>query len=116
MFWSAEEGHCGASKLVSSVPARVVPDEVAKTGRPEWCPLEPAGMVVHEAGSVEDASCVQCADIRVFECGACPFYFETNKRRCNIANPRCRPIMTDDPRPFWCALRKEGVIMRRKSK
>jgi hypothetical protein len=116
MFWSDEAGHCGASFVGGGERNRLVPEEMAAAGRPEWCPLEPAGMVVKEAGSAEEVSCENCSDVLVYECAACPFFFETNKPRCNVANPRARPIMTDDPRPFWCALRKEGVIMRRRAK
>lgn len=48
-------------------------------------------------------------------CAACPFYFESDRRRCTIATPKNRPIETEDPRPFWCPLGKEQVIVREKS-
>lgn len=48
-------------------------------------------------------------------CKECPFYYETDAARCTVATPRGRPIVTDEPRPVWCPLRKEQMIVREKS-
>jgi len=48
-------------------------------------------------------------------CAECPFNYVNEKSRCTIATPKGRPIATEEPRPVWCPLRKEQVIVREKS-
>lgn len=111
-YWKGDTGHCGCTKN----DGNVIDDALAGSGRPEWCPLKPAGMTVHEVKEESAAVCENWNDVRVFACNTCPFYYQTDKRRCNIGNPKGRPIHTEDPRPTWCPLRKESVIVRNRAK
>lgn len=108
------DGVCGC--MAARGDSRSVSADAAAAGRPEWCPLEISPVKLYEANDATQASCADCSAWLVHACTACPFYYETNKRRCNVGNPKGRPIHTDDPRPTWCLLCKESVIIRKKTK
>ncbi|WP_174408052.1 hypothetical protein [Desulfovibrio psychrotolerans] len=118
MYWTdghgagdvGEHGFCAA-------PAAKRPGfgpKEAAAGRPDWCPLEAGSIQVRE--SDEGACAPGAAPGSVCACDDCPFFFQTDKRRCNIATPKGRPLLTDEPRPLWCRLRREGVIIRKRAK
>jgi len=79
-----------------------------EAGKPEWCPVNDEAMRVTEPASNNTG----LPAIAVDDCEQCPFFFKNEKCRCNIANPKGRPIMTDGERPVWCVLRKEVVVVR----
>ncbi len=110
-FWKDASGHCGCAKL----DKRIEDDSVAESSRPDWCPLQVTTIRVDEVSDAALASGANMNAVLVFACETCPFYFETDKRRCAIGNPPCRPIMSDDPRPKWCRLRKETAIVRKRA-
>ena len=78
-----------------------------ETGRPEWCPVSATSLRVREVGADNGLPALAVA-----ECENCPFYYEDGKRRCNVANPKGRPILSEGERPVWCALRKEVIVVR----
>ncbi|SHI47954.1 hypothetical protein [Halodesulfovibrio aestuarii] len=78
--------------------------------KPEWCPVSSSALRVTEAASNNSGF----PAIPVTECNDCPFYFQNEKRRCNIANPKGRPILAECERPVWCVLRKEMVLIKGK--
>ncbi|OBQ51552.1 hypothetical protein [Halodesulfovibrio spirochaetisodalis] len=79
-----------------------------ESAKPDWCPVRDAALRVTESASNNSG----LPAVAVDECEDCPFFFQNEKRRCNIANPKGRPILTDGERPVWCVLRKEVIVIR----
>jgi len=103
-FYIADGGnHCSGC-----FPERKEIDVDPKSSRPEWCPVRGSALRVTESEAASNGF----SAIVVEDCNACPFFFENEKRRCNIANPKGRPILTDEKRPMWCSLRKELAVVR----
>ncbi|MCG8531589.1 MAG: hypothetical protein MI749_13135 [Desulfovibrionales bacterium] len=89
-------------------PEKKTVDVDSEATRPEWCPVHGQSLRVTERASNNTG----LPAIPVDECSNCPFYYENEKRRCNIANPKGRPILSEGERPVWCILRKEVVVIR----
>ena len=103
-FYIADDsGNC-----TGRFPEKRVVDVDAQSTKPDWCPLASDAIRVMEG----ETNTTGLPGIPVTECDGCPFFYENGKRRCNIANPKGRPILTDEPRPVWCSLNKEVVVVR----
>lgn len=102
-YLAGNEGKCSGR-----FPELKQVDVDPETTRPEWCPASGAALRVTEAASCNSG----LPAMAVNECEDCPFFFQNEKRRCNIANPKGRPILTDGERPVWCVLRKEVAVIR----
>ena len=101
-YIEADGGNCNGR-----FPEKRVVDVDVEATKPEWCPVSGQALRVAESTANNGLPAMP-----VDECDHCPFFFQNEKRRCNIANPKGRPILTDGERPVWCVLRKEVVVIR----
>ena len=97
----------GGGSCSGRFPELKLVDVDPESGRPEWCPATGASIRVAEERANNGLPAIS-----VDNCPRCPFFFEDEKRRCNVANPKGRPILSGDERPVWCALRKEVIVVR----
>lgn len=105
LFLSDNGGNC-SGRFPELKPVDVDPTST----KPEWCPVSSSTLRVTESASNNTG----LPAIAVDECEECPFFYQNERLRCNIANPKGRPMLDDGERPVWCVLRKEVILIRGK--